>query len=34
MTDFASDLKKRFDWAAYLSPEAYEVLADGISTSG
>jgi hypothetical protein len=31
MTDFASGLKERFDWAMYLSLEAYEVLADGRS---
>lgn len=31
MADFASDLKQRFDWAMYLSLEAYEVLADGKS---
>jgi hypothetical protein len=26
MTDIATDLKERFDWAVYLSLEAYEVL--------
>jgi hypothetical protein len=31
MTDFASDLRERFDWAMYLSLEAYEVLPDGKS---
>jgi hypothetical protein len=31
MTDFASDLKQRFDWAMDLSLESYEVLPDGKS---
>jgi hypothetical protein len=29
MTDIASDLKERFDWAMYQSQEAYVVLPDG-----
>jgi hypothetical protein len=31
MIDFATDLKQRFDWAVYVSLEAYEVLPDGKS---
>jgi hypothetical protein len=31
MTDIASDLKERFDWAMYQSQEAYVVLPDGRS---
>jgi hypothetical protein len=31
MIDIASDLKGRFDWAMYLSLEAYTVLPDGKS---
>ena len=31
MPDVASDLKKRFDWAMYVSLEAYVVLPDGKS---
>jgi hypothetical protein len=31
MKDVASDLKERFDWAMYLSLEAYVVLPDGKS---
>jgi hypothetical protein len=31
MADIATDLKQRFDWAMYLSLEAYEVLPDGRS---
>jgi hypothetical protein len=31
MTDVATDLKERFDWAMYLSLEAYTVLPDGKS---
>ena len=31
MPDVASDLKERFDWATYLSLEAYVVLQDGKS---
>jgi hypothetical protein len=31
MIDLATDLKQRFDWAMYVSLEAYEVLPDGKS---
>jgi hypothetical protein len=34
MIDLATDLKQRFDWAMYVSLEAYEVLPDGKSLHG